>query len=144
MDISQTEENDYSDEENYEIQISSDKELEDLKEEHKKVSCPKCPKLFKTKNNLENHIAMVHEGKSKSFMPIRRSERWRGKKNQTSDTIMKKLQEVDNDDSVVLPPLKVVKFPGQNEFKIWKYGKGERRRPLHHKMKHKFKKCNFC
>ena len=50
-------------------------------------------------------------GSVKSFMPIRRSERRREKKNQTSD-IIQKLKEVDNDDSVL--PLKVVKFPGKN------------------------------
>jgi len=44
-------------------------------------------------------------------MPIRRSERRREKKNQTSD-IIQKLKEVDNDDSVL--PLKVVEFPGKN------------------------------
>merc|ERR1712079_149106 len=50
-------------------------------------------------------------GSVKSFMPIRRSERRREKKNQTSD-IIQKLKEVDNDDSVL--PLKVVEFPGKN------------------------------
>ena len=87
MDISQTEEND----ENYEIQISSsDEEQLDSKEEHhhKKVPCPKCPKLFKTEKNLENHIAMIHDGKSKSFIPIRNSERRRREvRNQDMDNL---------------------------------------------------------
>ena len=90
MDISQIEEN----EENYEIQISSsdEEQLEDSKEEHhhKKVPCPKCPKLFKTEKNLENHIAMIHDGKSKSFIPIRNSERRRRKvRNQDVDNLDK-------------------------------------------------------
>ena len=90
MDISQTEEN----EENYEIQISSsdEEQLEDSKEEHhhKKVPCPKCPKLFKTEKNLENHIAMIHDGKSKSFIPIRNSERRSRKvRNQDVDNLDK-------------------------------------------------------
>ena len=90
MDISQTEEN----EENYEIQISSsdEEQLEDSKEEHhhKKVPCPKCPKLFKTEKNLENHIAMIHDGKSKSFIPIRNSERRRREvRNQDVDNLDK-------------------------------------------------------
>lgn len=50
-------------------------------------------------------------GSVKSFMPIRRSERRREKKNQTSD-IIQKLKEVDNDESLL--PLKVVEFPGKN------------------------------
>ena len=90
MDISQIEEN----EENYEIQISSsdEEQLEDSKEEHhhKKVPCPKCPKLFETEKNLENHIAMIHDGKSKSFIPIRNSERRRRKvRNQDVDNLDK-------------------------------------------------------
>ena len=90
MDISQTEEN----EENYEIQISSsdEEQLEDSKEEHhhKKFPCPKCPKLFKTEKNLENHIVMIHDGKSKSFIPIRNSERRRRKvRNQDVDNLDK-------------------------------------------------------
>lgn len=85
MDISQIEEN----EENYEIQISSsdEEQLEDSKEHHhKKIPCPKCPKLFKTEKNLENHIAMIHDGKSKSFMPIRNSGR-RRRRNQDVDNL---------------------------------------------------------
>ena len=94
MDISQIEEN----EENYEIQISSsdEEQLEDSKEEHhhKKVPCPKCPKLFKTEKNLENHIAMIHDGKSKSFIPIRNSERRRREMRN---------QDVDNSDHLYKP-----------------------------------------
>ena len=47
----------------------------------------------------------------KSFMPIRRSERRREKKNQTS-SIIQKLKELNNNDSGL--PLKVVEFPGKN------------------------------
>ena len=91
MDISQIEENEEN-YENYEIQISSsdEEQLEDSKEEHhhKKVPCPKCPKLFQTEKNLENHIAMIHDGKSKSFMPIRNSGRRRREmRNQDVDNL---------------------------------------------------------
>ena len=92
MDISKTEENNFEENDDMHLHLSSDsdEELKDLKEEHKNVSCPKCPKLFKTEKNLENHIAMIHDGKSKSFIPIRNSERRRRKvRNQDVDNLDK-------------------------------------------------------
>ena len=61
---------------------------------------------------VDNNKSTTTNGSVKSFMPIRRSERRREKKNQTSDIIQKLKEVVDNDDSVL--PLKVVEFPGKN------------------------------
>ena len=63
VDISKTKEKDFEENDDLHLQLSSDsdEELKDLKEEHKKFSCPKCLKHFKGKYVLKKHILHVHE-----------------------------------------------------------------------------------
>ena len=72
VDISKTKEKDFEENDDLHLQLSSDsdEELKDLKEEHKKFSCPKCLKLYKGKDYLKRHIFMFMKNEKITFVKL--------------------------------------------------------------------------